>query len=133
MTLRSSTNTLTQTTNMSQHLFILRSADFQSVADQVFVKQFLGTNYVVTNIVAVRKTGGSTVTNLGGVYPAASKGGTPIVAATQSWLGLSASGKTTTAVITNFDVQTTTPYLSLSTGSTGAVTADVFIHGYIVD
>jgi len=55
-------------------LFVLRSANFQSTADQAFTKAFTGTNYVITNVVANTKTGGATVAVLGGIYSAASKG-----------------------------------------------------------
>jgi hypothetical protein len=39
----------------------------------------------------------------------------------------------TVAGVNVTDVQTATPILSLTTGSTAAATADVFLYGYIMD
>lgn len=117
-------------------LFKVTSADFQLTADQAFIKQGTFTKYVITKILAIRKTGGATVACLGGIYNAAAKGGDPLVAAAQSWLGLSGAGKITDATllaILGTDVQTATPILALSTGSSTALTADVFIFGVVVD
>lgn len=124
------------TVQSQQLLFVLRSADFQSVADQAFTKLFNGTNYAVTSITAVRKTGGATIAVTGGIYSAAAKGGSVMVSAAQSWLGLSGAAKMVTATLAALlgtDVLSATPILSLTTGSTGAVTADVFIFGVVVD
>lgn len=117
-------------------LFVLRSADMQSTADQTFVKQGQFTNYVISAVVSARKTGGTTVVCAGGIYTAASKGGTPLIAATQSWVLLSGAGKiviATNAAVLGTDAQTATPILGLTTGSTAAATADLFIYGYVVD
>lgn len=117
-------------------LFILRGANFQLTADQVFTKIGVFTNYLPTRIVGLRVSGGATVLCSGGIYTGASKTGNQIVALAQSWLGLSGAGKmqdASIAAIVNTDIQTATPFLSLTTGSTGAVTGDVFIFGLILD
>lgn len=117
-------------------LFVLRSADMQSTADQIFTKLFNGTNYVVSRVVAVRKTGGTSVACAGGIYPAASKAGTALIGVAQSWVALTGAGKivdATLAAALGTDAQTAIPILSLTTGSTAAATADLFIYGYIVD
>lgn len=117
-------------------LFILRSADMQLTTDQAFTKQGAFTNYVIQRVVAVRKTGGTSVACLGGIYTAASKGGSALIAAAQSWVSLTGAGKilaATLAALLGTDFQTATPILSLSTGSTAAATADIFIYGDIVD
>jgi hypothetical protein len=117
-------------------LFALRAANFQSTSDQTFTKHGGFTNYRITGVTAVARSGGATVACAGGVYTAATKGGTALVAAGQSWLGLSATGKmtdATLAAVNGTDIQTATPILSLTTGSTAAVTADVFVYGYIMD
>lgn len=123
--------------SLQQLLFVGRGLDFQSTADQALAKQFSGTNFIITKVVAVRKTGGATVAAAGGIYTAAAKGGSALVAATQSWINLSGAGKivdATLAALLGTDVQSASPlYLSLTTGSTGAVTADVFIFGIVVD
>lgn len=117
-------------------LFILRGANFQSTSDQIFTKVGIFTNYIPTRIVGVRISGGATVACAGGVYTGASKTGNQIVAVAQSWIGLSGAGKiqdASIAAIVTTDIQSATPFLSLTTGSTGAVTGDVFIFGLILD
>jgi len=117
-------------------LFTAKAANFQSTADQPLAKHGNFNSYRITGVTAVARSGGATVACAGGIYTAATKGGTALVAAGQSWLGLSATGKmtdATLAVVNNTDVQTATPILSLTTGSTAAVTADVFVYGYIMD
>jgi len=122
--------------DMDRLLFVARSANFQLTTDQAFTKIGTFTNYMPTVIVALGTSGASTVACTGGVYTGASKAGSALVAAAQSWIGLSAAGKmvvSALAVITTTDVQTATPNLSLTVGSTGAVTADIFIFGTILD
>lgn len=116
-------------------LFVLRNADMQSTSDQAFTKTFNGTNYKITEIIAVRKTGGASVTCAGGVYDAASKGGNAIIANTQSWVTLAANVNVvgTLAALVSTVLLSATPYLSLTTGSTAACTADLFIMGYPID
>jgi hypothetical protein len=122
------------TQNSEQLLFLGRGLNFQLNTDQALSKQFSGTNYLVTRVVAARKTGGASVTCAGGVYSAASKGGSAVVAATQSWVTL-ASGILVNAAIEAITaiLSSGTMYLSLTTGSTAAATADVFVYGVILD
>lgn len=123
-------------TSPSRPLFVLRSADMQSTADQAFVKAATFTNYVVTKIIAKRVSGGTSVACAGGVYPAASKAGTALVGVAQSWVALTGAGKivdATLAAVIATDIQTATPILSLTTGSTAAATADIMIFGVVVD
>lgn len=118
---------------LSQALFIGRGLNFQSTADQALAKQFTGTKYRITDIVAVCKTGGGSVVCAGGIYDTAAKGGNAVVAAAQSWVALGAGIIVipTLAVVTA--ILSGTLILSLTTGSTAAVTADVFVFGYIID
>ena len=121
---------------VSQLLFKINAADMQSTADQIFTKIFSGTTYVITNVVARRASGGTSVACVGGIYTAASKGGTPLIAAIQSWVALTGAAKmvlATLAAVLGTDTQTATPYLSLTTGSTAAATADIFIYGVVLD
>lgn len=120
---------------LQQLLFVKRSADMQSTADQAFTKVFTGTNYAVTNVLAARKTGAASVVCAGGVYTAASKGGDALVGVAQSWVSL-ASGvmvSATLAALVLTTIESATPYLSLTTGSTAACTADLFIFGFVID
>ncbi len=121
--------------NTSQLLFVIRSADMQLTTDQAFTKVFTGTKYRIQDIVALRKTGGASVLCAGGVYDAASKGGNAIVSVAQSWVTLAAGVNVvpTLAAVVATTVLDPTVYLSLTTGSTAACTADIFIYGYIVD
>lgn len=126
----------TPAVSTEQALFVLRSADMQSTADQAFSKQFSGTNYVLTNVIAVRKTGGVGVSCIGGVYTGSSKGGDALVAAAQSWASLTGASTSAVASLANLfstKVESATPNLSLTTGSLSALTADIFLFGVIVD
>lgn len=116
-------------------LFVLRNADMTLTTDQAFSKVGAFTNYVVNSILAARKTGSFGVTCLGGIYSAAAKSGDAILAAAQSWASLTGAGTATIASLANIisKFETATPILSLSTGNTGALTADLFIYGAIVD
>lgn len=118
-----------------QLLFVGRGLDLQSTADQALTKMFDGTNYIPTKIYGVRKTGGVTVACAGGIYTAASKGGTAIVAAAQVWTAVTGALGFTAATLAAFaaGLSATPLYFSLTTGSTGACTADIFIFGLIVD
>ncbi len=128
-------NAVANMVKTEQLLFVLRSADMQLNTDQQLVKQFTGTQYRITDVVGVRKTGAASVTCAGGIYTAASKGGTPLVANTQDWVSLASSVIVTATkeAAVNTTILTTTPYLSLTTGSTAACTADIFVYGYIID
>lgn len=117
-------------------LYVIRGANMQSTADQSFTQVGNFTNFMPTFVVANQVSGGATVTCAGGIYSAASKGGNAWVAATQSWINLSTSGKIVSAglaAIATTALGNTTPILSLTTGSTAAVTADIFIYGVILD
>ena len=119
----------------SQVLFVLRSADMQSTSDQTFTRLASMTNYKILDIIAVRKTGAASVTCAGGIYDAAAKGGNAIVAVGQSWVTL-AAGVNVTATLAALNATTllaNTPILTLTTGSTAACTADIFIVGYPID
>jgi len=122
--------------SMGQVLFVGRGLNFQLATDQQLTKIFAGTNYKITDIIAVRKTGGASVACAGGVYDAASKGGNAIVGVAQSWVTLAANVNVTAtlaALVQTTLTSSATVYLSLTTGSTAAVTADVFIFGYVID
>lgn len=133
--LRSAATSAVPAIAAGQVLFVKRAADFAITTDQAFTKQFSGTNYRVTDIIAVRKSGGASVACLGGIYDAATKGGNALVAVGQNWVTLAANVNVvpTLAAIVSTALLSATPILSLSTGSTAACTADLFIFGYCVD
>lgn len=107
--------------------------DFQLDTDQALTMVGAPTLWIPTNIMARRVSGAYNTACLGGVYTAASKGGNAIVAAAQTYAGLTGAGKIqtcTVAAIAATDVQTsTTLFLSLSTGNGAALTADVYVFG----
>ena len=117
-------------------LFILRGADMTLTTDQRFRKNGQFTNYSVNRVVALLKSGAFNTACAGGIYAAASKGGSALVASGQSWANLTAAGKmvdATVAAVNGTDAQSATPYLSLTTGNSAALTADLFLFGDVLD
>ena len=122
-------------------LFKVTDADMQSTSDQVFTKLVSFNEAVPVLMTAVPKTGVASGTCNGGVYSAAAKGGSVLLPSTASWIGISAVsspkafqtfGAFTGGTNMVKSVMTTAPYLSLTTGSSTACTADVYIYGFIV-
>lgn len=120
-----------------QLLFVLRNANMQSTADQLLTKLSVFDNWKATSIVAVRKTGAFSGACAGGVYTAAGKAGSPLVAAGQSYANLTGAGKivdATLEAVNSTDAQTSpTVYLSLTTGNGAVLTADIYVYGVVLD
>lgn len=116
-------------------LFALKAADLQSTDDQQFTRVCGCNRYIVTQVVAIGVEGGATGTCAGGIYTLAAKGGTALVGASQSWLGVSAVNKLQKATLSGGDTDSSqaVPYLSLTTGSSAAARADVYILGIPAD
>jgi hypothetical protein len=80
----------------------------------------------------------SLTTAVGGIYPAASKGGTAVVANSQAYSGLTAATKFVDLTIASGytsggDILTVKNlFLSLTTPQGGAATADVYVYGDII-
>lgn len=121
----------------SMALFIGRNIDFQSTADQLLQKRFSGTRCFVTSIWAICNTGAVVTSSLGGIYTGASKSGLALVAAANSWAGLSTPDRViqaTLVVPAGYGVHSVSQlYLSLTTGSTGACTGDILVLGLPLD
>jgi hypothetical protein len=117
---------------------LIRAADFTLTTDQplTWLLPAAPANYIVRRVVAVRKSGAFGAACLGGLYTAASKGGNALVAATQTWAGLTIAGTCVdaglAAIATSSVTTAATLYLSLTTGNTGALTGDVLVYGDIV-
>jgi hypothetical protein len=115
----------------------LISANMNSTADQQIVMFSSPAKFIIRRIVATNASI-SLTTAVGGIYPAVSKGGTAIVANTQVYSGLSASGKFVDLTIASGytsggDVLTVgSIYLSLTTPQGAAATADIYVFGDIV-
>ena len=118
--------------NRDTVLFQLLSANFQSTADQPFTQIYSGTAFAISAIVCRQRTGAATVACVGGIYDGSNKSGNILVAATQSWLTLGAGVMVIAglAALTANTILTAAPILSLTTGSTGACTGDLFIYGW---
>lgn len=113
----------------------LIGADMTLTTDQAFTFLVNVTEFVPTKIVGIRRSGAFGVTCAGGVYTAATKGGNAVVAAAQSWANLTGAGKivdATIAAVVGTDVVANALYLSLTTGNTGALTADIYVFGNII-
>lgn len=120
------------TANTQQLLFKLTSANMQLSTDQAFTKIFSGTNYFITSIVARQRTGGASVACAGGIYTGAAKTGDQLVAVAQSWVTLAATVivQPTLAALIGTALESATPILALTTGSTAVCTADIYIYGF---
>lgn len=117
-------------------LFRLVAADMTLTTDQVFVKLFAGSRYVVTDVVGQRISGAFGVACSGGIYTGAAKTGLVLLSAAQTWAALTGADTAQFAAMSNVlqtSVFTATPLLSLTTGNTGALVADILICGIVVD
>jgi hypothetical protein len=115
--------------NMQQLLYKGSALNFQLTTDQPLTKVYGGSAYTVTGIFARQRSGAASVACVGGIYDAASKGGNAWVAATQSWVTLASGVMVPAVVALTATLGTTNLILSLTTGSTAAVTADVYVFG----
>lgn len=111
-------------------IFRLLAADMNSTADQIFIPAFTFTTFIIREILVTNASGAISLAT-GGIYTAASKGGTAIVSAAQSWAGLSSSTKTVTPTLagTATDRRTGSLYFSLTAAMGSAATADMYIMG----
>lgn len=122
--------------SVERQLFSLSGANMQLTTDQAFTKQGTFTTYVISKVLARQASGGTTVVCAGGIYTAAGKAGSALIAAVQSWINLTATNKivdATLPAVISTDAQTATPILALTTGSTAAATANFLIFGYALD
>lgn len=113
----------------------LIGANFNITTDNIIPIAPQADLYMVERII-VTNASISLTTAAGGVYTAASKGGTAIVAAAQVYSALTAANKfvaltlAATSLTDVFDAATQANfYLNLTTGQGAAATADVYIYG----
>jgi len=120
--------------DVSQRLFVLRGANMAITTDQPFTKIFQGTKWDPQTIVANWVSGAFNTACAGGIYIGASKSGTVVSPATQSYAALTGANTQANCAIQAFSTTfSTTPILSLTTGNTGALTCDIFIYGFVLD
>jgi hypothetical protein len=115
--------------NVQQLLYKGSALNFQLTTDQPLTKVFGGSAYTVTGVYARQRSGAASVACAGGIYDAASKGGNAWVAAAQSWVTLASGVLVPATVAITATLGTTGLILSLTTGSTAACTADVYVFG----
>lgn len=119
-------------TNTNRVLCSIRAANFNTTADQLCTIPAGVTAWVPTSILVTNCSGTFTLA-AGGVYPATSKGGTALVAAGQVYTALTGAtvvlGLTLAATIATTRQTTNSLYLSLTTGTGGTATCDVYVIG----
>lgn len=116
----------------------LVAANMNSTADQQITIFDNPSKYIIRRIV-VTNASTSLTTAAGGIYTAASKGGTAVVASTQVYTTLTGSTlfldlTLNTTGSANITVKSSVPnlYLSLTTAQGAAATADVYVYGDIL-
>lgn len=92
--------------------------------------------YIPRRILATRASGAFGVACAGGLYTGAGKTGVNVVLAVQSWAALTGANTYVDASIialatTNILISPTL-YLALTTGNTGALTADIYLWGDVL-
>lgn len=125
----------TQAPGVQQVLFRLIGANMNVTTDQALIPYLWtpGQNYLIERIRVVNASV-SLTTAAGGIYTAASKGGSAIVAAAQAYSTLTGPtiGLDLTVAAVGNGLQTAIPILSLTTAQGAAATADVYVFGSIV-
>jgi hypothetical protein len=119
----------------------LRGANFNTTNDQPIIIPQRFVAFQLTSIIVTNATV-SLTTAAGGFYPAAAKGGTPIVSAAQTYSALTTANSLMTATLASFGANTRFSsanlatlngllalYLSLTTAQGVAATADCFVCG----
>jgi hypothetical protein len=110
----------------------IRAANFNVTTDQACTIPAGVTAWVPTSIVVTNCSASLTLA-AGGIYPAASKGGTALVAAAQIYTALTGAtivlGLTLAANIATTRYTVNTVYLSLTTGQGTAATCDLYLIG----
>jgi hypothetical protein len=117
---------------MNRVLCSIRSASFTVTTDQACAIPAAITAWAPTAIWATKCSGTLTLA-VGGIYPATSKGGTPLVAATQVYSSLTTSALvlplTLASGIATNRYAINTVYLSLTTAGSGGAACDVYVLG----
>jgi hypothetical protein len=116
-------------TGLSGVLGSIRGANMNTTADQAIPINSRITAFQITKITVTNCSGTFTLA-VGGFYPTTSKGGTPIVAASQAYSALSAAAIILNPTIaSNPRMTLANVYLALSTGAGSAATCDVYVIG----
>jgi hypothetical protein len=117
----------------NQYIGHLLGANFNVTTDQaipLFIPSLA--RFRVTKITAENTSVNGMSTAAGGIYPAASKGGTALVASSQAYTGLTNANTAldlTLATVSAIQPAGTSLYLSLTTAQGAAATADLYVFG----
>jgi len=117
----------------SRMLGVLKGANMNSTADQpIAIALPPGTStYVIDKIIATNASTSLTLA-AGGLYTAAAKGGTAIVAAAQVFSALTSAAKVLNPTLAVTDKRTeATLFLSLTVAQGASATADIYIVGTV--
>ncbi len=109
----------------------IKSANFNSASDQP-VNMLINAKYRVTKITAENTSVPGMDTAVGGIYTAASKGGSALVASTQVYTGMTDANTAldlTLALPNKILAAGTALYLSLTTAQGATATVDIAIYG----
>lgn len=119
----------------------LRGANFNVTTDQPMLLPQTVTAFQLTSII-ITNASVSLTSAIGGFYPALSKGGTPIVSASQTYSALTSQAALMTATLASFGSSTRFSaanlalinnlmaiYFSLTTGQGVNCTADIYLCG----
>lgn len=107
--------------------------NFNVTTDTIIPITMIGTKKCLITRIVVGNASISLTTAAGGVYTAASKGGTAVVAASQAYTALTTSAKAlnlTLAVNEQYSVSNL--YFALTTAQGAAATADIYVFGIIM-
>lgn len=111
-------------------LWSLIGADMTLTTDQALVKAFGFTNYIIDRII-VMNASVSLAAAVGGIYTAASKGGTAVVANSQVFSALTGAAPTLALTLNSTDLRTgASLFLSLTVPQLTAATCDLRVFGY---
>ncbi len=114
----------------NQLLFSLIGANMNVTTDQAMAKAFSFGNFIIDRIIVTNASTSLTLA-IGGIYTAATKGGTAVVANTQIYSALTAAGLTLDLTLADTSVRTgASLILSLTTQQGGAATADFRVFGW---
>lgn len=119
-----------------QALWSIKGADMNITTDQPFFPAFDFTSFVNFQVNSMRAFNASTslTTAAGGLYTAAAKGGTVLIAAATVYTAATGAGAPGQVVAVNAPGSgliplTTPPILNLTTAQGGAATADIIVYG----
>lgn len=114
----------------------IKGANMNSVNDQAFNMFVLSSQKYRVRRITATNASVSLTTAQGGIYTGASKSGSAIVAASQTYSSLTTSllAEDLTAALPNAVQAAGTPlYLSLTTAQGGTATADLYVYGDLYD